>query len=751
MPVLTAQNRQRAFNTLYRKVNIMSDKNLVMQKIVDTLEQNYMPYAMSVIVSRAIPEIDGFKPSHRKLLYTMYKMGLLTGNRTKSANVVGQTMKLNPHGDGAIYETLVRLTRGNSALLHAYIDSKGNMGRQYSRDMRYAAARYTEVKLEKLCEELLRDLDKNAVDFVDNYDGTMKEPTLFPSTFPSVLVNANQGIAVGMASNLCSFNLKEICDAAAAYITDENADMLKYIKAPDFSTGGKLIYNEREIREIFETGRGSFKVRAKYNYDKSNSCIEIFEIPYTTTSEAIIDAVIELVKNGKIKDIVDVRDETDLEGLKITLDIRKSADPDAIMNKLFKLTSLQDAFNCNFNILVGSSPRVMGIRTILKEWLLFRIGCIKRQTLFDIDKKEEKLHLLLGLSKILLDIDKAISIIRGTEHDSLVVPNLMEGFEIDRVQADFIAEIKLRNLNREYIMDRVGEVEKLKNEIADLKDIYGDERRIKRIIVKQLNEVSKKYAQPRKTEIVLDTHVEEITDEHMIEDYNLKLFLTEQNYLKKIPLVSLRANPEHKLKEEDTILQEIETHNKAELLLFSNRQTVYKMRIYDINDCKASALGEYLTNLLQLDAGEKIIYMVTTDNYAGWMLFSFENGKSAKIEFESYATKTNRKKLANAYAENSPLIDIRYLDADIELVAYSNINKVLIFNTSNINSKSSRNSQGIQVLKEKKGSRMCSIKTIEESGIKNPGYYRTRSVPAVGCYFREDDVEDKQLTIKFDE
>lgn len=728
----------------------MSDKNLVMQKIVDTLEQNYMPYAMSVIVSRAIPEIDGFKPSHRKLLYTMYKMGLLTGNRTKSANVVGQTMKLNPHGDAAIYETLVRLTRGNSALLHAYIDSKGNMGRQYSRDMRYAASRYTEVKLEKLCEEIFRDLDKNAVDFVDNYDGTMKEPTLFPATFPSVLVNANQGIAVGMASNLCSFNLKEICDATAAYIADENTDLLKYIKAPDFSTGGRLIYNESEIREIFETGRGGFKVRAKYKYDKQNNCIEVFEIPYTTTSEAIIDAVIELVKSGKMKDIVDVRDETDLDGLKITLDIRKNADPDAIMNRLYKLTSLQDAFNCNFNILVGSSPRVMGIRTILKEWLIFRIGCIKRQTLFDIDRKEEKLHLLLGLSKILLNIDKAIAIIRGTEHDSEVIPNLMEGFEIDRLQADFIAEIKLRNLNREYILDKVGEVEKLKNEIADLKDIYGDDRRIKRIITKQLNEVSKKYAQPRKTEILPDTHVEEITEEHMIEDYNLKLFMTEQNYLKKIPLVSLRANPEHKLKEEDAILQEIETHNKAELLLFSNRQTVYKMRIYDINDCKASSLGEYLTNMLQLDAGESIIYMVATDHYTGWMLFSFENGKSAKIELESYATKTNRKKLANAYAGSSPLVDIRYLESDIELVAFSNINKVLIFNTGNINPKSSRNSQGAQVLKEKKGSQMCAVKTIEESEIKNLDYYRTRTIPAVGRYFRADDAEDKQLTIEFE-
>ncbi len=729
----------------------MAENNLITQKIVDTLEQNYMPYAMSVIVSRAIPEIDGFKPSHRKLLYTMYKMGLLTGNRTKSANVVGQTMKLNPHGDGAIYETLVRLTRGNGALLHAYIDSKGNMGRQYSRDMKYAAARYTEVKLEKLCEELFRDLDKNTVDFMDNYDGTLKEPTLLPASFPSVLVNANQGIAVGMASNLCSFNLKEICDATAAFISDENADLLQYIKAPDFSTGGRLIYNEWEIREIFETGRGSFKVRAKYRYDKGNSCIEIVEIPYTTTSEAIIDSIIELVKSGKIKDIVDVRDETDLEGLKITLDIKKSADPDAMMNKLFKLTSLQDVFNCNFNILVDSSPRVMGIRTILKEWLAFRIGCIKRQILFDIGRKEEKLHLLLGLRKILLDIDKAIAIIRGTESDAQVVPNLMDGFDIDRIQADFIAEIKLRNLNREYILDKVGEVDTLQKEIADLKDIYGDERKVKKIIVKQLQEVSKKYGQPRKTEIMPGEHVEEITEEHLIEDYNLKLFLTEQNYLKKIPLVSLRANPEHKLKDDDTIRQEIETRNKAELLLFSNRQTVYKLRVYDINDCKASALGEYLTNLLQLDADEKIIYMAATDNYAGWMLFSFENGKCAKIEMESYATKTNRKKLANAYSGLSPLADIRYLEADTELVAYSSINKVLIFDTANINPKSSRDSQGVQVLKEKKGSFMCSVRTIEESGIKNPDYYRTRSIPAVGYYFREEDAENKQLVIDFDE
>lgn len=723
------------------------DRNLVEQKIPDTIEKNFMPYAMSVIVSRAIPEIDGFKPSHRKLLYTMYKMGLLTGNRTKSANVVGQTMKLNPHGDQAIYETMVRLTRGNGALLHPYIDSKGNMGRQYSRDMKFAAPRYTEVKLEKICEEIFRDLDKNTVDFVDNYDGTLKEPTLLPATFPSVLVNANQGIAVSMASNICSFNLKEICDATIAYINDENVDLLQYIKAPDFSTGGSIIYNEQEMREIFETGRGGFKVRAKYKYDKKNSCIEIYEIPYTTTSEAIIDDIVDLVKNGKIKDIVDVRDETDLDGLKITLDIRKSADPDSIMNKLYKLTTLQDVFSCNFNILISGSPKVLGIRSILKEWVAFRMGCIKRQTTFDIEKKEEKLHLLFGLRKILLDIDKAIAIIRNTENDAMVVPNLMEGFDIDRVQAEFIAEIKLRNLNREYILDKVGEVETLQKEIADLKDVLASDKRIKKIIVKQLGEVAKKFGQPRKTEIILETHIEEITQEHMIEDYNLKLFLTEQNYLKKIPLVSLRANPEHKLKDDDVITLEVETHNKAELLLFSDKQTVYKLRVYEIPDCKASSLGEYLTNLLQLENGERIIYMTATDNYSGYMLFSFENGKCAKIDMASYATKTNRKKLANAYSGLSPLVDIRFIAEDTELVAFSSINKVLVFNTGSINPKTTRDSQGVQVLKEKKGSRMSCIKTIQESGIKDPDYYRTRSIPAVGCYLRDEDTEDKQISL----
>lgn len=725
----------------------MAEKNHIEQKIVETLEKNYMPYAMSVIVSRAIPEIDGFKPSHRKLLYTMYKMGLLTGNKTKSANVVGQTMKLNPHGDMAIYETLVRLTRGNSALLVPYIDSKGNFGKQYSRDMAFAAPRYTEVKLDKVCEEIFRDIDKNTVPFVDNYDGTMKEPQLLPTTFPNILVNANQGIAVGMASNICSFNLVEVCEATVQFLQNEEVEIEDYLKAPDFSTGGKLIYNRKDMADIYRTGRGSFKLRGRYRYDKANNCIEITEIPYTTTVEAIMDVIIELVKEGKIKDITDVRDETDLNGLKLTLDVKKNIDPDALMNKLFKLTPLQDTFSCNFNILVKGSPRVMGIKPVLREWTQFRIECIRRQTMFDIDKKSEKLHLLLGLQKILMDIDKAIKIIRGTEHDADVVPNLMAGFTIDQVQAEFIAEIKLRNLNKEYILHRVGEIENLRKEIADLQDLHSSEKRIRKLIIKQLNDIAKKYGESRRTEIVQEEHIEEITHEVLIEDYNLKLFLTSQNYLKKIPLISLRANPEQKLKEDDAIVQEVETHNKAELLLFSSKHTVYKVKIYELEDCKASALGEYLPNVLQLEPEEQILSIVATDAYEGHMLFSFENGKIAKIPLESYATKTNRKKLANAYSNQSPVIDIRYLAQDIELTAYSNIHKVLVFDTAAISPKTSRDSQGVQVLKEKRGSRMIAIKTLEQAHLQDVDYYRTKNIPAVGCYLKEEDKEDNQLKL----
>ncbi|MDF2987540.1 MAG: type topoisomerase gyrase/topo topoisomerase subunit [Eubacterium sp.] len=656
-------------------------------------------------------------------------------------------MKLNPHGDMAIYETMVRLTRGNNALLHSFVDSKGNFGKQYSRDMKFAAPRYTEAKLDKLCEEIFKDIDKNTVEFMDNYDGTMKEPVLLPTTYPNILVNANQGIAVGMASNICSFNLEEICETTSALI--DNADIVieDYLKAPDFSSGGQLIYSKKEIRDIYANGKGGFKVRAKYKYDKENNCIEVLEIPYTTTVEAIMDQIIDLIKAGKIKEITDVRDETDLSGLKLTLDIRKNTDPDALMNKLFKLTPLQDSFNCNFNILINGKPRVMGVRTILNEWLVFRVECIKRQTLYDIEKKSDKLHLLMGLKKILMDIDKAIAIIRGTEQENLVIPNLMSGFQIDEIQADYIAEIKLRNLNKEYILNRVSEADDLVKDIAELKDIYGNEIKVKKIIQKQLKEIVKRFGQPRHTEIIHEEHVEEITTEHLIEDYNLKIFLTEQNYLKKIALVSLRANPEHKLKDDDTIVQEIDTHNKADLLLFSNKFNVYKTKIYDVPDCKASSLGEYLTNLLGLENDEKIIYVTATDNYEGYMLFFYENGKGAKIEMSSYATKTNRKKLANAYNDSVPLVRMMFMTEDIELIATSSIKKVLVFNTEGINPKSTRDSQGVQVLTSKKGSTLIYIKTLEEMQLSDVDYYRTKNIPAIGCYMKDEDKSDTQLTL----
>jgi len=723
-------------------------KGLIEQPITDTLEKNYMPYAMSVIVSRAIPEIDGFKPSHRKLLYTMYKMGLLTGNRTKSANVVGQTMKLNPHGDMAIYETLVRLTRGNDALLHPFVDSKGNFGKQYSRDMAFAAPRYTEVKLDKICHEIFKDIDKNTVDFVDNYDGTMKEPALLPTTFPNILVNPNQGIAVGMASSICSFNLEEVCETTIAFLKDENVDVVSTLKAPDFSTGGQLIYNEKSIREIYATGRGSVKLRAKYRYDPKNNCIEIYEIPYSTTIEAIIDKIVELVKQNRIREISDIRDETDLSGLKIVLDLKKNTDPDKLMNKLFKLTPLQDSFACNFNVLINGKPMVLGVKGILREWTLFRINCIKRQIAFDIEKKSDKLHLLKGLKKILLDIDKAIKIIRETEQEAEVVPNLMKGFDIDQVQAEFIAEIKLRNLNKEYILKRTDEIDSLEKEIEDLQKTFKDESRIKKIIIKELKEVAQKYGKPRRTEIIMEeTIVDDTAEENFIEDYNLKIFLTKQNYLKKISLVSLRGSSEQKLKEEDTIIQEIEASNKFDLLLFSNKYTVYKLKIHEINDCKASSLGEYLPNLLEMEPDEKIIYIVATDNYSGYMLFGFENGKVAKIDFSSYATKTNRKKLTNAYSNLSRLVYIKWIKEDVDLVAFSSINKVLVFNTAGINPKTTRDSQGVQVLKAKKGSTMVQIKGMDEVRFVDVDYYRTKNIPATGCYLKPEDRVDEQLRL----
>lgn len=714
------------------------------QKIVDTLKVNYMPYAMSVIVSRAIPEIDGLKPSHRKLLYTMYKMGLLKGAKTKSANVVGQTMKLNPHGDMAIYETMVRLTTGNEALLYPLVESKGNFGKTYSRDMKFAAPRYTEVKLAPISEELFRDIDKDTVDFTDNYDGTSKEPVLMPSAFPNILVNPNQGIAVGMASNICSFNLKEVCDATIAYIKNDNIDLMKYIKAPDFSTGGQLILNEKDMKKIYSTGRGSFKVRAKYRYDKKNNCIEVYEIPYTTTIEAIIESIAAIIKSGKIKDITDVRDETDLAGLKITIDLKRNSNPDEIMNKLYMMTPLSDSFGCNFNILIGQKPMVMGILDILDHWIQFRMECIRRKSLYEIKKKSNHLHLLKGLAKILLDIDKAISIIRKTSKEAQVIPNLMKGFDIDELQAEFIAEIKLRNLNKEYILRQTADIENLTKEIEDLKDIVARDERVLDIICQQLKEISDKFGQERRTEIIDEEDVEKVSPETFIEDYNVRLFLTQQGYIKKITLVSLRSSGEQKLKDDDFIMQEQETRNKADLLLFSDKSQVYKLKIHDLPDTKASQLGDYLENVLQLDEGESIIFMHATENYEGHMIFGFENGKAAKIPVSSYATKTNRRKLANAYNTNFPLAGIYFLDQDTDFVAYSSISKVLVFNTSQISPKTTRNSQGVAVLKSKKGSRMTRIISLEEIKLNDPEYYRA-NIPAVGKYIKVEDKEDTQI------
>jgi len=639
-----------------KKTSTLDAEPFITQQITETLETNYMPYAMSVIVSRAIPEIDGFKPSHRKLLYTMYNMGLIKGGRIKSADVVGQTMRLNPHGDAAIYETLVRLTRGNAALLHPFIDSKGNFGKQYSRDMAYAASRYTEVKLDVICAELFENIDKNSVDFIDNYNGTMKEPVLFPIAFPNVLVTPNYGIAVGMASSICSFNLREVCEAAVAFIKDENCDMLKFLSAPDFSTGGEFIYDENELKQIYETGRGSFKIRAKYRFDKKHSCIEIYEIPYSTTIEVIVDKIAALVKQNKIRDINDVRDETDLNGLKIAIDIKRGADADVIMQRLYSMTTLSDSMSANFNVLIEGNPMTLGVKSLLREWLKFRMTCVKRYIAYDIKRKEEKLHLLLGLSKILLDIDKAIKIVRETEEDARVIPNLMAGFEIDRLQAEYVAEIKLRNLNKQYILNRISELDDLKAEIESLKQTLGSESAIKSLISKQLKEIAKKYGAPRKTDIVHLIAEENVPADVFIEDYQLKLFLTEQNYFKKISLVSLRTSGEQHVKEGDKVIQQIEATNKSDILFFSDKCTVYKLKAYEVTDCKASSMGDYLTNMLGMAADEKVVKIAATASYAGFMLFVFKNGKIAKIPISSYATKVNRKKLINAYSGGSELI-----------------------------------------------------------------------------------------------
>lgn len=715
------------------------------QKITDTLELNYMPYAMSVIVSRAIPEIDGFKPSHRKLLYTMYKMGLQNGARTKSSNIVGQTMHLNPHGDAAIYETMVRLTEGNGSLLLPFIDSKGNFGKQYSRDMAYAAARYTEAKLAPICNEVFGDIDKNSVDFVDNFDATDKEPVLLPTSFPNILVNPNQGIAVGMASSFCSFNLVEICEATSAFISNPDCNIADYIKGPDFPGGGELIYNPEEMNAIYESGRGSFKVRAKYRYDKKNSCIEIYEIPYTTNVETIIDKIIQLVKSGKIRDITDVRDETDLKGLKIAIDIKRSADPEMLMAKLFSLTTLCDSFSCNFNLLINGRPKTLGIKGVMEEWVIFRMDCVKRRLKYDLDKKSAKLHLLQGLSKILLDIDKAIDIIRNTEVDAMVIPNLITGFDIDQKQAEYVAEIKLRNINKEYILNRIQEISELVDSIADLTAILSSDAKVKRIISKELKNVAKKYGTPRRTSIISDVDTEKLQAEDLIEDYGIKLFLTVHNYFKKIPLTSLRTSPEQKLKEEDSIMYECEATNRTDIVFFSDKHNVYKLKANDIADCKASSFGEYLANILNLEENEKIIYFTATTDYSGYMIFAFENGKAAKVPLESYATKTNRKKLVNAYSPKSPVIGMTYSSGDCDIVLIRDTDKALLFNTELIPLNVNKTSGGVQVFTMKKKSfitRMFNSSDFISDDIEK---YRTKKLTSSGAALTQEESEKNNI------
>ncbi|MBQ2889139.1 MAG: topoisomerase IV [Clostridia bacterium] len=716
----------------------MNEENisLALEGITQTLEKNYMPYAMSVIISRAIPEIDGFKPSHRKLLYTMYKMGLLGGNRTKSANVVGQTMKLNPHGDAAIYETMVRLTEGHMALLHPLVDSKGNFGRQYSRDMAYAASRYTEVRLLPICNEIFGDIDKNTVEFVDNYDGTLKEPSLLPTAFPNILINPNQGIAVGMASNIASFNLREVCNATIALMKDKNADLSEYITGPDFSTGGYLLKNDEAMEKIFSSGTGSVRVRAKYNYDKKQNIIEVTEIPYTATVEAIIDKLAELIKGGKLRDINDVRDETDKSGLKITFELKRGVDPDKLMARLFKLTPLEDSFSCNFNVLIDGEPMVLGVRDILKHWINFRMECIRRMLQFDIEKKSARLHLLQGLEKILLDIDKAIYIVRNTPEDAMVVPNLMSGFGIDKVQAEFVAEIKLRNLNKEYILKRTSEIEKLIAEIDDLKKTLESDARIRKLISKQLDEIADKYGAERKTVVITPDEEDTPVVENFIEDYNVRVFMTKDNYFKKITLVSLRAASEQKYKEGDALLCEAEATNRMDMLFFSDKQNVYKMRLNDIPDTKASALGEYLPNIIGMEPDEKIIYATPGYDYSGFMLFAFESGKVAKVDMKGYETKTNRKKLTNAYGKGV-IIGMLYCKEECQVALFSNIDKCVVFNTKDILTKTSRSSQGVQVMTMRRKSLLTRIE-LPEVSLKSTAGYEARTIPSSGYYLKDD-------------
>lgn len=720
---------------------------VVEQPIVSTIRENYMPYAMSVILSRAIPEIDGFKPSHRKLLYMMYKMGLLNGGRTKSANIVGATMKLNPHGDFAIYDTMVRLSRGYEALLHPYVDSKGNFGKFYSRDMAWAASRYTEAKLDAICNELFRDIDKDTVDFVDNYDNTMKEPSLLPVAFPSVLVNANTGIAVGMASNICSFNLREICETTAALIRDPDHDIKSTLPAPDFTGGCQIIYDENVINQVYETGRGSIKLRAKYVYDKSANCIDILSIPATTTCEVIIEKVIDLVKQGKVKEISDIRDETGIDGLKITIDLKRGIDADKLMTKLYRFTTLEDSYACNFNVLIAGVPRVLGVKALLEEWIAFRIECVRRRTYFDRNKKADKLHLLRGLEKILLDIDKAVKIVRETDEESEVVPNLMIRFGIDEIQAEYVAEIKLRHLNREYILKRTKDLEDLEKEIAELDEILKSKARIKTIIVKELKSIAEKYGQPRKSIIIYDdvARYEEETVE--IPDYPVNLFFTKEGYFKKITPQSLRMSGEQKLKDGDEIIQELEFTNNCDLLFFTDKCQVYKAKADDFAQTKASVLGDYVAAKLGFDEGENAVKMVATKDYKGMLLFAFENGKAAKVPLESYATKTNRKKLTGAYSDKSPLVGLLYIPEDEEVLFKASSGNMLLVHTGALALKTTRSTQGVAVLKPKKGHRLFSIERYKDGTFTNPKRYRTSSLPARGALPVNDDSKDEQLSL----
>ena len=718
------------------------------QAISETLELNYMPYAMSVIVSRAIPEIDGFKPSHRKLLYTMYKMGLLTGGRTKSANIVGQTMRLNPHGDAAIYETMVRLAKGNETLLHPFVDSKGNFGKVYSRDMAYAAARYTEAKLDPICAEVFKDIDSDTVDMVDNYDATMKEPALLPTTFPNVLVSANQGIAVGMASNICSFNLREVCDTAIALMKNPDHDILETLPGPDFSTGGELLFDEAATREIYSTGRGSFRLRAKWRYVKDGNLIEITEIPYTTATEVIMDKVAELIKAGKIKEIADMRDETDLGGLKLTIDLKRGVDPEKLMQKLFRLTPLQDSFPCNFNILIAGMPRVMGVGEILDEWTAWRTDCVKRRIFFQIQKKEDRLHLLKGLERILLDIDKAIAIIRETELENEVVPNLMIGFGIDEIQANYVAEIKLRNINKEYILKQTRAIDDLEGEIADLRDTLNSPRKLKNVIIKELQAVADKFGQPRRTEILYDAQETAPEEEDDVPDYGVTVFVSKEGYLKKMTAQSLRMSGEQKFKEGDSLSFSQETTNRAEFLVFTDRYQCYKSRLSDFDDGKASQLGDYLPQKLGFEAGENLVALVFCGDSKGFILFFFENGKAAKVPLSAYETKTNRKKLTGAYSDKSPLIKAVALDADEQMVVYSTDGRAAIFSTAQLLPKTTRNTQGVAVMTLKKKATLRDAVLLTQSGIVNESRYRTKTIPSAGAVLKEEDSAEKQQTFE---